>query len=82
MGHGAVLIAYIVAGITIYGVMQSFAELLATSAKSSFVSYSREFMGDTAATGIAWAYWTNWVVMFLPKHWHARVFMNYSLPCP
>ena len=62
MGAGAVLISYIVAGIVIYGVMQSFAELLVNiPRRGSFVSYTREFMGDTASTGIGWAFWVNWI---------------------
>lgn len=42
MGPGAVIVAYIIAGITIYGVMQSFAELLVNiPRRGSFVSYTR-----------------------------------------
>ena len=62
MGAGAVLISYALAGITIYGVMQSFAELLVNvPRRGSFVSYTREFMGDTASAGIGWSFWANWV---------------------
>jgi AAT family amino acid transporter len=62
MGPGAVLIAYLIAGITIYGVMQSFAEMLVNiPRRGSFVSYTRQFMGDTASAGIGWAFWANWV---------------------
>ena len=83
MGPGAVLIAYIIAGITIYGVMQSFAELLVNiPRRGSFVSYSREFMGDTAATGIAWAYWANWVAYVPSEALASAVFMNYFLTLP
>lgn len=83
MGPGAVLIAYIVAGITIYGVMQSFAELLVNiPRRGSFVSYSREFMGDTAATGIAWAYWANWVAYVPSEALACAVFMNYFVKLP
>lgn len=83
MGPGAVLIAYIIAGITIYGVMQSFAELLVNiPRRGSFVSYSREFMGDTAATGIAWAYWTNWVAYVPSEALACAVFMNYFITLP
>lgn len=83
MGPGAVLIAYIIAGITIYGVMQSFAELLVNiPRRGSFVSYSREFMGDTAATGIAWAYWSNWVAYVPSEALASAVFMNYFITLP
>ncbi|HWQ79788.1 MAG TPA: amino acid permease [Anaerovoracaceae bacterium] len=83
MGPGAVLIAYIVAGITVYGVMQSFAEMLVNMPRrGSFVSYSREFMGDTAATGIAWAYWSNWVAYVPSEALAFAVFMNYFIELP
>ena len=83
MGPGAVLIAYIIAGIVIYGVMQSFAELLVNiPRRGSFVSYSREFMGDTAATGIAWAYWFNWVAYVPSEALAFAVFMNYFYTLP
>ena len=83
MGPGAVIIAYIIAGITIYGVMQSFAELLVNiPRRGSFVSYSREFMGDTAATGIAWAYWANWVAYVPSEALAFAVFMNYFIKLP
>ncbi|MCL2471996.1 MAG: amino acid permease, partial [Propionibacteriaceae bacterium] len=67
MGAGAVIIAYIVAGLTIFGVMQSFGELLVNiPRRGSFVSYTREFMGDTNSAGIGWAFWVNWVV-YIPS---------------
>ena len=83
MGPGAVLIAYIIGGITIYGVMQSFGELLVNiPRRGSFVSYASEFMGDTAATGIAWAYWFNWVAYVPSEALAAGVFMNYFIKLP
>ncbi|MDR0425482.1 MAG: amino acid permease, partial [Clostridiales Family XIII bacterium] len=52
LGPGAVLLTYAIAGLTIFGVMQSFAELLVNiPRRGSFVSYTREFMGDTASAG-------------------------------
>lgn len=83
MGAGAVLIAYIVAGITIYGVMQSFAELLVNiPRRGSFVSYTREFMGDVASTGIGWAFWVNWVCYVPSEALATAVFMNYFVKLP
>jgi AAT family amino acid transporter len=62
MGAAGALISYALAGITIYGVMQSFAELLVNiPRRGSFVSYTRQFMGDTASAGIGWSFWANWV---------------------
>jgi len=83
MGPGAVLIAYIIGGLTIYGVMQSFGELLVNiPRRGSFVSYASEFMGDTAATGIAWSYWFNWVAYVPSEALAAGVFMNYFVTLP
>ncbi len=83
MGPGAVLIAYAIAGVTIYGVMQSFAELLVNiPRRGSFVSYTREFMGDTASAGIGWAFWANWVVYIPSEALATAVFMNYFVTLP
>ena len=83
MGPGAVLIAYIVGGLTVYGVMQSFGELLVNiPRRGSFVSYASEFLGDTAATGIAWAYWFNWVAYVPSEALAAGLFMNYFITLP
>jgi Amino acid transporters len=83
MGPGAVLLAYIIGGITVYGVMQSFGELLVNiPRRGSFVSYASEFLGDTAATGIAWAYWFNWVAYVPSEALAAGLFMNYFITLP
>ena len=83
MGPGAVLIAYIIAGITVYGVMQSFAELLVNiPRRGSFVSYTREFMGDTASAGIGWAYWTGWVAYIPSEAIACATFMSYFVTLP
>jgi len=83
MGPGAVLIAYIIAGITIYGVMQSFAELLVNiPRRGSFVSYTREFMGDTTSAGIGWAFWANWVCYIPSEAIACATFMNYFVKLP
>ncbi len=83
MGPGAVLIAYAIAGLTVYGVMQSFAELLVNiPRRGSFVSYTREFMGDTASAGIGWAFWCNWVAYVPSEALATAVFMNYFITLP
>ncbi len=83
MGPGAVLIAYAIAGLTVYGVMQSFAELLVNiPRRGSFVSYTREFMGDTASAGIGWAFWCNWVAYVPSEALACAVFMNYFVTLP
>ena len=83
MGAGAVIIAYVIAGIVIFGVMQSFAELLVNiPRRGSFVSYTREFLGDTASAGIGWAFWVNWVVYIPSEALAVGVFMNYFVELP
>ena len=77
MGPGAVLIAYGLAGVAIYGVMQSFAELLVNvPRRGSFVSYTRMFMGDTASAGIGWAFWANWVCYIPSEALAVAIFVN------
>ena len=83
MGPGAVIIANIISGIIVYGVMQSFAELLVNiPRRGSFVSYTREFMGDTVAAGVAWSYWISWVVYVPTEALAFGVFMNYFYTLP
>ena len=83
MGPGAVVVAYIIAGISIYGLMQSFAELLVNiPRRGSFVSYATDFMGPTLATGIAWSFWFSWVVYVPSEALAAGVFMNYFITLP
>lgn len=80
MGPGAVLITYAFAGLTIFGVMQSFAELLVNiPRRGSFVSYTREFMGDTASTGIGWAFWCNWVAYIPSEALATAIFVNHII---
>ena len=83
MGPGAVLIAYIIAGITIYGVMQSFAELLVNiPRRGSYVTYAKEFMGPSIAAGVGWAYWANWIFYIPSEALAAGYFMNYFIKLP
>lgn len=83
MGPLSVLIAYFLAGLSVFGVMQSFAELLVNLPRhGSFVSYNREFLGDVAAAGIGWAFWVNWIV-YVPSECLAfATYMNsfYTIP--
>lgn len=77
LGPGAVLVTYAIAGLTIFGVMQSFAELLVNiPRRGSFVSYTREFMGDTASAGIGWAFWANWVCYIPSEALATAIFVN------
>ncbi len=58
----AVLIAFAVVGVIVYGLMIAYAELLVNlPRKGSFVAYTNEFLGETLSTGMGWAFWFNWV---------------------
>ncbi|MEG0829578.1 MAG: amino acid permease [Anaerovoracaceae bacterium] len=58
----AVLIAFGVVGVIVYGVMIAYAELLVNlPRKGSFISYTNEFLGETWSTGMGWSFWFNWV---------------------
>lgn len=83
MGPGAVLIAYIAVGVCIYGVMQSFAELLVNiPRRGSYVTYAKEFMGDSIACGVGWSYWANWIFYIPSEALAAGYFMNYFIKIP
>ncbi len=58
----AVLLAYALVGVIVYGLMVSYAELLVNLPRSgSFVAYTNEFLGETISVGIGWSFWFNWV---------------------
>jgi len=58
----AVLLAYLLVGVIVYGLMVSYAELLVNLPRSgSFVAYTNEFLGETISVGIGWSFWFNWV---------------------
>ncbi len=57
----SVLILYMIGGLVIWTVMQSFAELLVNVPRQgNFISYSAEFISPTWAVGTGWSYWFNW----------------------
>lgn len=58
----AVLLAFGVVGLIVYGLMIAYAELLVNlPRRGSFVAYTNEFLGETLSTGMGWAFWFNWV---------------------
>lgn len=58
----AVILAFALVGLIVYGLMISYAELLVNlPRKGSFVAYINEFMGETVAVGMGWSFWFNWV---------------------
>lgn len=58
----AVILAFAVVGLIVYGLMIAYAELLVNlPRKGSFVAYTNEFLGETLSTGMGWSFWFNWV---------------------
>lgn len=53
----AVLIAFAIVGVIVYGLMIAYAELLVNlPRKGSFVAYTNEFLGETLSTGMGWSF--------------------------
>lgn len=77
----AVILAFSVVGIIVYGMMISYAELLVNVPRSgSFVAYTNEFLGPTASVGIGWAFWFNWVCYVPSEAIAAAVVLNSLFP--
>jgi len=58
----AVILAFAVVGVIVYGTMISYAELLVNVPRGgSFVAYTSEFVTPTVSAGFGWAFWFNWV---------------------
>ena len=71
----AVLIAFAVVGVIVYGLMIAYAELLVNlPRKGSFVAYTNEFLGETLSTGMGWAFWFNWVCYVPVSYTHLDVY--------
>ena len=78
LGVSAVF-AFMMGGLIIYVVMQSFAELLVNiPRRGSFVSYAREFIHPTWAVATGWSYWANWVA-YVPSEAMAGSIIMVSL---
>lgn len=77
----AIIFAYMIGGVVIYAVMQSFGELLVNvPRRGSFVSYAKEFIGESFACGVGWAYWINWVGYVPAEAVACGIIMNTFVP--
>lgn len=77
----AVLIAFALVGLVVYGVMISYAELLVNlPRKGSFVAYTNEFLGESVSTGMGWAFWVNWVCYVPSEAIAAAIVMDFFFP--
>lgn len=77
----AVLLAFLLVGVIVYGMMIAYAELLVNLPRTgSFVSYTREFLGETASVGIGWSFWFNWVCYVPSEALAAAMVLNTFFP--
>jgi amino acid transporter, AAT family len=77
----AAAFAYALGGIIVYSVMMSFGELLVNlPRRGSFISYAREFIGPSAAAGVGWSYWANWVAYCPAEALACGILMNLFVP--
>lgn len=77
----AVIIAFLVVGIIVYGMMIAYAELLVNVPREgSFIAYTNEFLGKTASIGIGWAFWFNWVCYVPSEAIAVSVVLNTFFP--
>ncbi|MEG1583532.1 MAG: amino acid permease [Anaerovorax sp.] len=77
----AVLLAYILVGFVLYGLMIAYAELLVNlPRKGSFVAYTNEFLGETFSVGIGWAFWCNWVAYVPSEAIAVSIVLNTFIP--
>ncbi len=77
----SIVVAYLIGGLVIYAVMQSFGELLVNvPRRGSFVSYAKEFIGESFACGAGWAYWINWVGYIPAEAVACGIIMNTFVP--
>ena len=77
----AVILAFAVVGVIVYGMMIAFAELLVNvPRKGSFIAYTNEFLGPVASVGIGWAFWFSWVCYVPSEAIAAAVVLNSLFP--
>ncbi len=77
----AVLLAFLLVGVIVYGMMIAYAELLVNLPRTgSFVSYTCEFLGETASVGIGWSFWFNWVCYVPSEALAAAMVLNTFFP--
>ncbi|WP_051280612.1 amino acid permease [Anaerovorax odorimutans] len=77
----AVLLAFAVVGLIVYGLMIAYAELLVNlPRKGSFVAYTNEFLGETLSVGMGWSFWFNWVCYVPSEAIAVSIVLNVLIP--
>ena len=80
MGPGIVL-GYALVGFIVFGLMIAYAELLMNLPRTgSFISYSKEFLGEPVATGIGWSFWANWAAYVPAECLAVGIMLNVFVP--
>ncbi|GAA4205762.1 amino acid permease [Actinocatenispora rupis] len=77
----ALAVVYLVAGIFAFFVIRAMGELVVhRPSTGSFVSYSREFMGEKAAFFAGWMYFLNWSTSGIADVTAAAIYVKYFWP--
>lgn len=77
----ASVIAYLLVGLMLFGIMISFAELIVNlPRRGTFVAYSQEFLGDSVAAGIGWSYWLAWAAFVPSEAIAGGIMLDYFVP--
>lgn len=80
MGPGIIL-GYALVGFIVFGLMIAYSELLMNLPRTgSFVSYSKEFLGEAVATGIGWSFWANWAAYVPAECLAVGIMLNVFIP--
>jgi amino acid transporter, AAT family len=81
MAGPALIVNYVLAGITIFFLMRALGELmLYRPVAGSFSEYADEFVGPFAGFATGWSYWFNWVVTCMAELTAIGIYLNYWFP--
>lgn len=77
----ALLLAYLVGGITVFLVCRAMGELvLARPGLGAFADFAAEFIGPWAGFVTAWSYWLIWMIVGIAETTAAGIFVQYWFP--
>ncbi len=77
----ALIISYAVVGVIAYFLMRALGELVLHRATSgAFVSYMREFFGESWAFATGWIYWLNWALTGIAELSAVGLYVQYWWP--
>ncbi|PES30641.1 amino acid permease [Bacillus cereus] len=77
----AVIIAYLIGGIILFGVMQGLAEMIVRNKQArTFHDLIQPLLGNYAAHFLDWIYWKMWVLNIAAESVVSAMFLQYWLP--